>query len=237
MLRHLRVRRHAIVWAGALLVGSLLFGAAASAQNSRSREAGVTVFAERSYRGAGATFLGETADLRNYQLNDKVSSLAIPSGEVWEVCQDINYGNRCVVFSSSVPDLATIGWNDRISSLRPVRGGFEGQGWGGIFSFPGISQRLVMFDRTDYRGASRAVTSEALDLGSFFGNRAGSVEILGGTWELCDSAAAHGRCVTLSENAPDLSHIGLSGRVTSVRPIEKGSQGYGRGQRTQDYDR
>jgi hypothetical protein len=238
MLRDPIVRRHAIIWSGALLVSVLLFGVAASAQGWRvgSRGAGVTVFAERNYRGAAATLRGDTGDLRGYRLNDKVSSIDIPSGEVWEVCQDINYGNRCVVFSSSVPDLGRFGWNDRISSLRPVRGGFEGRGWGGIFSFPGVSQRLVMFDRADYRGASRAVTGETLNLGSFFGNRAGSVEILGGVWELCDSAGGRGRCVTLSASAPDLSRIGLNGRVTSVRPVDD-FQGYGRGQGSRDYAR
>ena len=121
MIRDLIVRRHAIVWSGALLVSWLLFGASASAQGWRNGAVGVTVFADPGYRGANATFRGDTADLRRYQLNDKVSSLEIPSGEVWEVCQDINYGNRCEVFSRSEPDLRRAGWNDRISSVRRVR--------------------------------------------------------------------------------------------------------------------
>jgi hypothetical protein len=50
-------------------------------------------------------------------LNDKISSIRIPTGETWEVCQDIDYGNQCQVLSSSVADLRSIGWNDRISSL------------------------------------------------------------------------------------------------------------------------
>jgi hypothetical protein len=240
MVRDLIVRRHAIVWLGALLASVLLSGVAVSAQDWRtaSGRGGVTVFAERDYRGAAVTLLGDTADLRRYSLNDKVSSIAIPPGEVWEVCQDINYGNRCVVFSSSIPDLGRFGWNDRISSLRPVRGGYEGRGWGGVFSYPGVSERLVMFDRVDYRGASRTVTGESLNLGSFFGNRAGSVEILGGTWELCDSAGGRGRCVTLSSSAPDLSRIGLNGRVTSVRPMDElQGYGYGRGQGNRSYAR
>jgi hypothetical protein len=50
------------------------------------------------------------------------------------------------------------------------------------------------------------------------GNRAQSVQVIG-TWELCDGPDFTGRCVTLSQNVPNLGAYGLNNRVTSARPV------------------
>src|SRR5206468_10912452 len=90
------------------------FGSSASAQ-TRRYGGGITLFTNPNFSGQSVSFRDDVPDLRNYSLNDKVSSLEIPNGESWEVCQDINYGNRCQVFSGSVSDLRGVGWSDRIS--------------------------------------------------------------------------------------------------------------------------
>jgi hypothetical protein len=41
----------------------------------------------------------------------------------WEACTDANFRGQCQVFSGSVRNLDNWGMNDRISSLRPARGG------------------------------------------------------------------------------------------------------------------
>jgi hypothetical protein len=41
----------------------------------------------------------------------------------WEACTDAYYRGQCVTFSNDVRNLRNTGLNDRISSLRPVRGG------------------------------------------------------------------------------------------------------------------
>ena len=80
----------------------------------------MTVYANTNYRGQSATFHNDTPNLVSFNLNDKVSSIRIPNGETWEVCQDINYESQCEVLSASVTDLGRNGWGDRISSLRRV---------------------------------------------------------------------------------------------------------------------
>jgi hypothetical protein len=195
-------------WLCALLLGVSIFSVSASAQSRRPVAVGITVFADPNYRGTSASFRTDTPDLRPYGLSDKISSIEIPAGEVWEVCQDVNYGNRCQTFSNSVPDLRSIGWNDKISSLRMVRGG--GRGYGST-----SSQGLIFYERPGYRGNSTVVTSASSNLGSI-GNRAESVEVQSGTWELCDRT---GRCTTVSQSVPDLSRNGLNGRINSVRLI------------------
>jgi hypothetical protein len=225
------------MWIWLLLAWSTvsLMGISASAQTGRYGGVGITVYSNSNFSGKSATFRIDTPDLRPYGLNDKISSFEIPNGETWEVCRDINYGNRCQVFSSSVSDLRRFGWNDTISSLRRV-GRFQGQRSDGVLS-SNVSPRLVIYDRPGFRGSSRPVTGQTSNVGSL-GSRGGSVEVLSGNWELCDR---YGRCARVSQSVPDLSQLGLSGPIASIRPMnnQRNSRGYGesRGNRKSRRDR
>jgi len=182
---------------------------------------GVTVFADPNYRGASETFSNDVADLRPYRLNDVISSIDIPPGESWEVCQDIDYATRCEIFTRSVSDLGALGWGNRISSLRRLSGGYRDDGSSGVLSprdTSGTAPRLVLYAQPGYRGAGRVMNDEVRNLGAF-GNRVRSVEILDGAWELCDRMGWGGNCVRVDQSVPDLSRVGLNGGVVSARPV------------------
>jgi hypothetical protein len=225
------VRLHGVLVAF-MVIATWLVASDASAQRRGSRgirDVGLTVFADPDYRGTSASFRNEIADLRDYGLNDRVTSMIIDGGQAWEVCQDVNFGGRCRTFSGSVSDLREAGWNDRISSLRPIgfnQGRFNqgrpNQGrrdsaWENRDSSARLG--LLLFDRPNYRGESMNVSRAATNLGAV-GDRARSVEILGGSWELCDRAQRNGLCVTISESVPDLRRLGFRNGVTVARPIE-----------------
>src|SRR5262245_50748358 len=102
------------LWLSTPLVAcALLLGVGASPASAQFGRygAGITVFTNPNFGGQSATFRNDVPDLRDYGLNDKISSIEIPNGEAWEICQDINFGNRCQVVSGSVSDLRQIGWN------------------------------------------------------------------------------------------------------------------------------
>lgn len=177
---------------------------------------GVTVFVEPNYRGNQETLFNDTADFRDLGLNDQISSIEIPAGEVWEVCQDINFSNRCEVLDRSVSNLAAIGWNDRISSMRRLEGsGLSPRGTSGRID---ADPRLILYARPGFRGAARVMQDEVRNIGAF-ANRVASAEVRGGTWELCDQAGWRGNCVTVDEDISDLSSLGLQGAVMSARPV------------------
>src|SRR5947208_2436726 len=111
---------HVFLSGCALLIALTAFGVSTSAQSRWGRGAGVIVYTEPNFSGESASFRDDTPTLVPYGLNDKISSIQIPDGETWEVCQDIDYGNQCQVLSGSVADLRSMGWADRISSLRRV---------------------------------------------------------------------------------------------------------------------
>ncbi|HEY0283872.1 MAG TPA: hypothetical protein VGC23_00670, partial [Vicinamibacterales bacterium] len=62
----------------------------------------------------------------------------------------------------------------------------------------------------------RNVTNSATNLG---GDRVRSVQVYGGTWELCESGSRNARCVTVSESVPDVRNLGLRNGVTSAREV------------------
>ena len=178
---------------------------------------GVTVYANPNYRGQSALLRYDTPNLVTFNLNDKVSSVRIPNGETWEVCQDINYESQCDVLSASVADLRRSGWTDRISSLRRVndRGfGDRRTGTGGVFQ--NIAQRgLLFFDREGFRGAWTPVSMGSSRMGVPAWQ--GSVRIRGGgAWELCDTS---GDCATIDQDMSDLSYLGLNDRIISARVV------------------
>ena len=192
------------------------------------RGSGIEVFTNPNFGGRSASFNGDVADLRQYNLNDQITSIEIPNGETWEICQDIDFGNQCTTVSGSIADLRGMGWNDRISSMRRVSGsGYRnrrsndgrynddrynnGVGTSGSYS----NQRgLVFFDRPNFRGASRVATEGsrvAVDSWD------GSIQVRGGgVWRVCDE---YGGCVNVDRNVPDISYLGLDGRITSVREV------------------
>jgi hypothetical protein len=177
---------------------------------------GIRIFVDPNYRGTTETLFDDTADLRNLGLNDQISSIDIPAGEVWEICQDINFQNRCEILNRSVSNLGSVGWNDRISSIRRLEGsGLTPRGTSGGFD---SEPRLILYARPGYRGAARVMQDQIRNIGAF-GNRAASVEVRGGIWELCDQAAWRGNCVTVSQDVSDLSQLGLTGAVMSARPV------------------
>jgi hypothetical protein len=196
----------------ALVMVMSMFVLSASAQSRRNGGTGITVFTNPDFSGDSVTFRSDTPDLRGYSLNDKISSLEITDGASWEVCQDINYANRCQVFSGSVSNLRSMGWNDRISSLRRVS---DGRRQGGIFTPNGSNRAmgLVLYDRPNFRGSSTLVNR---DSAVGLGNNLGSAQVRGGAWQLCDRT---GRCATVTQDVADLSRLGLRGRITSARLV------------------
>ena len=191
---------------------------------------GITVYENPNFRGDSVTFRNEVTDLRAQGLNDRISSLVTEGNQAWEVCRDVNFSGPCRVFSGSVYDLRAEGWNDRISSMRAVGyarnnngGGWgnNGGGWGnnqGGWGNGNYQSRLVFYDRTNFRGTARDLFNNSTNLGSF-GDRARSVQVYGGTWELCDGSSWNSRCVTVNQNVSDLRSLGLRNGVSSAREV------------------
>jgi hypothetical protein len=192
--------------------------AGAQPQDRQMGGIGITVFADIGYRGENATFRNDQPDLGVAGFGNRISSLQVAPGEVWEVCEGVNYRPPCQVFSGNESDLRRRSWNDRISSLRRIRGG-RGGGGGGGFPNPGRG-RLVLYADERYRGQTFQINGPTPSLGSF-NDKAESLRIDGGAWDVCEDIN-YGKCRTISRDMPNLSALGLVKRISSVRPSFNG---------------
>jgi hypothetical protein len=87
--------------------------------------------------------------------------------------------------------------------------------------------RIVLFEDVEFQGEQRVVDGEVRDFrGIGFNDRASSIRVDSGTWQLCEDADFQGRCITLSRDDRSLVAEGFNDRISSARPVaDRGNAG------------
>ena len=102
------------------LIAALLACGAATAAIPAAAE--VVLFGKEGFEGRSFEAREPQSNLASQGFNDRASS-AIVYGRAWEVCQHADYNNCRILEPGRYPDLRTMGLQDSISSLRPLRQG------------------------------------------------------------------------------------------------------------------
>ena len=100
---------------------------------------------------------------------------------------------------------------------------------GVVFAGQAAAQ-LSLFEHDGFQGA-HVTANRPIDnfANSGFNDLASSVEVRGGTWQVCTDAYFEGRCVVLRPGTfPSLASIGLNDRISSVRPVDQYGRAYER---------
>lgn len=196
----------------------------------------LTVFDHRDFRGNEVTLRQDAPNFRDLHINDGVSSMIVRSG-VWEVCEHKDFGGGCAVFRpGEYADLR--GLNDKISSAREiiVRGGPRDRDGDGR---PDGHHRDGRWRDGDHRGdrddgegdavklfAGPRFEGQTVDIDDDvdtlrdedFNDRAGSLIVRRGTWQLCEHAEYRGQCVVFGPGRyPFLE--GMNNRISSLRRV------------------
>ncbi|NWH09364.1 MAG: hypothetical protein HXY22_12100 [Alphaproteobacteria bacterium] len=148
----------------------------------------------------------------------------LPRGSWREYCVDGDVDGS--VFSARCPDRYGRYRTESID-LRQCHGGPVGYARGDLFceeggpSYPRPPQRrgsITLYDYYDYRGSNVRIEGDRPNLDGLFNDRADSVQITGGVWQLCTDSHYRGSCVTIdgSQNLPSK----VRGRVSSVRRLD-----------------
>jgi uncharacterized protein YcfJ len=96
--------------------------AACSLSGIAPSNAAITLYEHDGFRGRAITINSAVYNLKNNGFNDIASSALVDDG-TWLVCDDDNFGGRCVVLSpGSYGSLSELGMQDNITSVRPQRG-------------------------------------------------------------------------------------------------------------------
>ncbi len=176
----------------------------------------ITLYPGPGFRGEGFTATSEYSNLPR-AFNDGAMSLRVHGG-AWEVCADANFRGRCQIVSGGVRNLREIGLAGAISSLRPVGYGQGGGYPGGGYPGGGARGGATLFDGPGFSGRSFTTVREYSNLPRENNDRALSLRIERGAWEVCSDANFRGRCQVFRRDVPDLRAFGLGEAVSSLRP-------------------
>ena len=83
------------------------------------------------------------------------------------------------------------------------------------------SAQITFYEGEGFRGRAFTTDKQVGNLERYgFNDRASSVVVDRGRWEVCDQARFEGRCVVLRRGSYDsLRGLGMENRVSSVRPV------------------
>ncbi len=212
----------------AVLTFALLAVAGSAAAQS------ITFFERANISGASRDANGTVADLQRIGLRNGAQSLVIRRGS-WTVCTARNFSGQCVTLRpGNYPSLVRMGLRSRVMSARmggsggPSTGpgwgsgpgswdpGWDSPGWG----TPNWGRSFVtLFDGFGLSGQRFHVDSTMSNLDwTPWNDRARSMIVQGGNWQLCVDANFRGRCQTFSPGRYD--NLGfLSGTLSSLRPV------------------
>jgi uncharacterized protein YcfJ len=200
----------------AIGLGSLVCAAQVAAQ--------VTFYEHEGFRGRSFTAERPVGNFDRYGFNDRASSVIVRS-ERWEVCEDARFGGRCVVLRrGEYPTLASMGLDDRVSSVRNV--GRSARVPDDRYAPAPMPTEVRFFEREGFDGRSFATGQTIPNFNRFgFNDRASSAIVVGTAWEVCEDVRFSGRCVVLRPGRyPSLESMGLNNRVSSVRVLERAAR-------------
>lgn len=201
----------------------------------------ISLYTDDSFKGRVVVLRDTTDDLSRVNFNDTVSSIRVGSG-TWEVCVHANFKGECKTLERgeyrSMP-----GMNDKISSVReldgrrdaghrpepqpdtPPPGGSPPPPPPRDSPPPPPPERergaaLEVFAASNLRGASVDVNSDRDDFTDIgFNDRASSIRVRRGYWQLCSDANFHGSCRVYGPGIYDLTRS-LEGKLSSARLVD-----------------
>lgn len=194
---------------------------------STQASAEVTFFEREDFAGQSFSTGRQVGNLEHVGFNDRASSVIV-AGERWEVCDGRRFRGRCVVLRpGEYPSLASMGLNNRVTSVQPIRRNAridENQ----YAPLPAVSPRdnavaqIMFFENEGFAGRSFITDEQVVNLARHgFNDRASSVVVLNDRWEVCVAPGFGGRCVVLRPGRyPSLAAMGLNDRVSSVREVQ-----------------
>jgi hypothetical protein len=208
-------------------VRKLVLGAVMVAAGIAAQAGEITLYQKPHFRGAQITLNDGQQNVWEHGFNDQTSSLVIHSGR-WQVCTDAHFTGHCAELSAGQYATLDPALNNRISSVRQL-------------SADDRSHRrrrgdLQFFDQPGFRGAALELHRDADNfVQRGFNDRASSMIIRRGTWELCSDIHYGGRCRVFGPGQYESLGRGLSERVSSARLIDSGDHRRYRDDRIDDH--
>ncbi|WP_158300040.1 beta/gamma crystallin family protein [Janthinobacterium rivuli] len=179
------------------------------------RGGSLEVYSGAGQNGGSARLNRDTDDFVGIGFNDRTTSIVIHNG-YWQLCSDSNYQGTCRIFGPGRHDDLGRGLDGRVSSARMVdeREARRQQQYENQYQRPQYEQQYPQYQQPQYqqpqyqqrgavllfpeagmRGEPLALERNAEDLVRFnFNDRASSIIVNEGQWEVCSDSNFRGRC-------------------------------------------
>lgn len=184
----------------------------------------LSLYSRPNFDGREVNLRGVSADLNEFNFNDRTSSVVVHSGR-WEVCEHADFGGRCMVLErGEYPDMGRL--DNAISSVRELEVGRRHR-WRDIERARrdevrdegrGRGQPVVLFEHARFEGRQVGVYTDMRSLRDVdFNDKLSSFIINDGFWELCEHADFRGQCMTFGPGS--YAGIVMNDQISSLRRV------------------
>jgi uncharacterized protein YcfJ len=181
----------------------------------------ITFYENEGFEGRSFGTPNQVGNFAQYGFNDRASS-AVVARDLWEVCEDAQFRGRCVVLRPGrYPSLASMGLNNRVSSVRGISPNVRVEDHRYAPPPAPVAGQATFFEHERFQGRFFTANQHIINFERYgFNNRASSAVVLGERREVCEYANFQGRCVVLRPGRyPSLAAMGMNDRVSSVRAV------------------
>ena len=185
-------------------IGKLLLATFALA--GAAQAATIHIYKQPNFTGGQVTLDGAATNLASQGILDQASSLVLDGS--WELCTQPNFAGDCRVLPSGRYATLDQALNHRIESVRPVPGKRDARA-DGSRDYAGRDRDgrdrggrdryargdMEIFPNADFGGRPLRLENDTASLDEF-GDRASSLVIHEGTWQICTQPNHQGFCRT-----------------------------------------
>ena len=194
------------------------------------RRASLEVYSGAGQNGGSARLDRDNGNFATIGFNDRTTSIVIDGG-YWQLCSDANYQGTCRVFGPGRHDDLGRGLDGRVSSARVIderearrQQQYEQQQYQQDPRQPYQQQyqqrgAILLFPDADMQGQPLALDRNTDDLVPYgFNDRAGSIVVNEGQWEVCSDANFRGRCEVIGPGQYARLNA-LDNKISSLRRV------------------
>ncbi|WP_426078484.1 beta/gamma crystallin-related protein [Janthinobacterium sp. PSPC3-1] len=203
------------------------------------RRASLEVYSGAGQNGGSARLDRDNDNFATIGFNDRTTSIVIGNG-YWQLCSDANYQGTCRIFGPGRHDDLGRGLDGKVSSARMVderearrQQQYEQQQYQQNQyqqypqnQYPQYPQQqyqqrgaILLFPDADMRGEPLALDRNTEDLvRQNFNDRAGSIVVNEGQWEVCSDSNFRGRCEVIGPGQYARLNA-LDNKISSLRRV------------------
>ena len=175
----------------------------------------VVLFSGENFRGPRLQVETTLPNLARAGFTNQTSSISVRGG-TWQVCDGADFTGSCVMLRGDYSNLREVGLPGHVASLREVADRRGESPRDLITDRP----RIAFYDRENFGGRGVTVTDIVGDFNDIgFNDRARSVVVYAGTWELCHDMQFRGDCEVLPPGRYAQVTGVLNSEVSSARPV------------------